>query len=192
MQKTSTLLRRCISESLDKDAFGLVSSRARADFLSSCVVVDPANKLDATESCSPPRRILSSNNAPNVALIDRTADIQVAADEVVASRLVFGGRGRHAVHTVLVNEFQADGLINCIVRAMKKHQAANEQAGNSTTSISIREFSKTSDRTWIDDEVKAKKAKFILGDSDFGVVEVLDRYAISTTSSNDWEWVEKY
>jgi hypothetical protein len=174
-QNTSVLLRRCISEALDKDAFGVVSSRVPAEFLFKCVIVDPAQMLGVAEINSA-ERVLSSLAIQNVALLDRTGDVQVAAEEVVTSRMAFGGRSRYAADLVLVNEFKADELIKALVQVTEKYQAANTDADALIQSKTLKSSSIQSDIALIEQEVKRKKAKFIQSNSEAGIVEVLDRY----------------
>lgn len=108
-------------------------------------------------------------------MVDRTADVQHAAEEVVASRLAFGGRSRYAVDIVLVNEFQAEEMTKAVIQAMERRQATGE--GTETTLIqSFKSYSTTSDSAAVDEEVKSQKAKLIHGDSVTRIVKILDRY----------------
>jgi aldehyde dehydrogenase (NAD+) len=163
---------------LDQDAIGVVSSRASADFLSKCVVVDPAQKLASTEISSS-HRILSSPISQNIAVVDRTADVQIAAEEVVASRLAFGGRSRYAVDIVMVNEFHAGELTKAVIQAMERYQATANETETSIRSKSFKSSSRTLDNAAIDKEVRSKKAKVVYGNSETGIVEILDRYALN-------------
>ncbi|KAK2596298.1 hypothetical protein N8I77_013194 [Diaporthe amygdali] len=102
VKKKTALLGHIIDKSLDRDAFGAVSSRAPIEVLSQCLIVDQ-NALNQNNISA--QRVLLSPAYRNIALVDRTSDIKLAAKEIVASRLMFCGGSNYAVDLVLVNEF---------------------------------------------------------------------------------------
>lgn len=53
--------------------------------------------------------------ARNVAVVDRTANFQLAARELVAARTAFGGRSPYAPTCVLVNEFAKQEFLQAVV-----------------------------------------------------------------------------
>jgi aldehyde dehydrogenase (NAD+) len=79
-------LRQIINDSINKDVFGIVSSKASFDFLAKCIVVDQARTFAASGI---PKRILSSPVCRNIAVVDRTGNVKLAAREIVASHLAF-------------------------------------------------------------------------------------------------------
>ncbi|KAK5064587.1 hypothetical protein LTR84_000420 [Exophiala bonariae] len=173
-RKTSVLLRQIFSESMNKDAFGVVLSRASPPLLLQCVVVDQARKLRTTDD-SKPCRVLTSPATPNVALVDRTADVELAAKEVVASRLAFDARGRYAVDAVFVNEFVADALATAVVQAAQKYFGQHKIAGSQRSTRYLSSKSDISDIALLENEVRLGRAKVVHSDSGMTVVEVLER-----------------
>ncbi|KAL4863663.1 hypothetical protein BDV12DRAFT_189501 [Aspergillus spectabilis] len=130
-QKSAQLVRQAITEALDKEAFAVVSQRAPSDFLARCVVVDQLGRLDASQSFL--RRVVSVPTARAIALIDRTAEVKLAAKEVVASRLAFGGKSHCAVDQVFVNEFVADEFLDAVAHELSKYEKARMTAADTTS-----------------------------------------------------------
>ncbi|KAF3384695.1 hypothetical protein F1880_002082 [Penicillium rolfsii] len=121
-QKSAQLVRQAITESLDKEVFAVVSERAPSDFLAKCLVVDQLGRLDASENFR--GRVVSVPTARAIALVDRTAEVKLAAREVVASRLAFGGKSHCAVDQVFVNEFVADEFLDAVTDELFKYEHA--------------------------------------------------------------------
>ncbi|OJJ08336.1 hypothetical protein ASPVEDRAFT_89562 [Aspergillus versicolor CBS 583.65] len=121
-QKSAQLVRQAITESLDKETFAVVSRRAPPDFLARCLVVDQLGRLGSTDDVL--GRVVSAPAARAVALVDRTADAKLAAREVVASRLAFGGRSHCAVDQVFVNEFVADDFLDAVAHELSQYEQA--------------------------------------------------------------------
>ncbi|KPI36600.1 uncharacterized protein AB675_4433 [Cyphellophora attinorum] len=102
VEATPDVLRRLFSESLDRRAFITVSNRPIESVLRSCLVVDQAN----SSSSDAGGRILTCDSQRRaVAIVDRSADLDLAAKEIAASRYFVGGEGDYAPDLVLVNEF---------------------------------------------------------------------------------------
>ncbi|KAL3464458.1 hypothetical protein BJX64DRAFT_286268, partial [Aspergillus heterothallicus] len=128
-QKSAQLVRRAITEALDKDAFAVISTRAPAEFLARCLVVDQLGRLGDTGDFL--HRAVSVPTARAVAFVDRTADPNLAAKEVVASRLAFGGRSHCAVDQVFVNEFVADSFLDAVARELSDYEQARQSGKES-------------------------------------------------------------
>jgi len=91
-----------ISQSLDNLAFGTTSPRPKVDFLQKCLVIDQQNCLSPENATW---LIRSQVTMGAVAIVDRTADIAVAAKAIAMSTLLFAGKGPYAPSCILVNEF---------------------------------------------------------------------------------------
>jgi hypothetical protein len=115
-------VRQAITEALDKSDFAFVSRRAEPGFLARCLVVDQLGQLGP--ACNMPNTIVSRPNARALAIVDRTGDIKLAAKEVVASRLAFGGRSHCAVDRVFVNEFVAEEFLATVVHELSNYEKA--------------------------------------------------------------------
>lgn len=174
MQRTPAVLRRCISKALDRDAFAIISSRAPAEFLSHCIVIDQAQKLSQAEANSA-QRILPSTVGQNIALLDRTGDIQLAAREIVASCLAFRGRGRYAIDLVLVNEFVADDLVSALSHVLEKQSISNKETVPPAQRKTTRSSPEDSMASMIDEKISSKEIKSVKGDSKTGIIEIIDR-----------------
>jgi acyl-CoA reductase-like NAD-dependent aldehyde dehydrogenase len=61
--------------------------------------------------------IVSSPSLPTVAIVDRSADLDQAAQALVRARFSFGGRSPYSPDIVLVNEFTKRDFLTALVRA---------------------------------------------------------------------------
>jgi hypothetical protein len=131
LQQTATLIRQAITQSLDSNYYGVVSKRAPANFLEKCLVVDQLHQL--TPSDAKNGHLVSSPGSRAVAILDRTGDISLAAKEVVASRLSFGGKSHYAVDQIFVNEFVADRFIEAVVAELPNFATPARKQGMEKT-----------------------------------------------------------
>jgi aldehyde dehydrogenase (NAD+) len=95
-----SLLRKLFSEAIEADTFVILSSAPSSDTLSACLQV-----LHETHVNIPTYSQLVSPTGKVVAVVDRTADLASAAEQLVAARFAFGGTSPYAPDLVLVNEF---------------------------------------------------------------------------------------
>lgn len=124
MQRSAQLVRQAITESLDNEICAVATKRAPAEFLARCVVVDQLGRLGASDVLG---RVVSVPTARAVTFVDRTGDAKLAAKEVVASRLGFGGKSHCAVDQVFVNEFVADEFLDTLAHELSSHEQAQSQ-----------------------------------------------------------------
>ena len=110
---TSKLLRNCIEGALDTNAVTVTHSRAPADYLAQCVVVDQTGRISTTHNV-----LSSSPESGTLAVVDRTADIALAAKEIAWSCFAFGGKGVYVPGCVLVNEFVLDAFSDAATAEM--------------------------------------------------------------------------
>lgn len=61
--------------------------------------------------------LLSPSDSAAIAVVDRTADVGLAASELVQAKLAFDGRSPYAPELVLVNEFVMEGFIQATLTA---------------------------------------------------------------------------
>ncbi|PSN64645.1 hypothetical protein BS50DRAFT_557292 [Corynespora cassiicola Philippines] len=173
--KTSALLKRIISSSLDQDAFGIVESRAPEVFLSKCAVVD--QRPDGSNSKIPAQILLYSPKSRNVALVDRTCDIRLAAREIVTSRLAYNGASRYSVDLVLVNEFVAARFQSALIEELQ-HAQSNIAAKKSSSLA--KKVVRSKFPTILEDDAKKGAVELVIGDSNVGAVNILNRSQIAT------------
>lgn len=167
------MLRQVITESLDQDAFGVVSSRAPTEFLTRCVVVD--QKPGSNNNLSA-ERVLLSPEYRNIALVDRTGDTKLAAQEIVASRLMFGGASSYAVDLVLVNEFVEGEFREALSRELAEVRSTILLAEEQPQVRRHMSLVDDTDAALFNRQVKSGAVKFVRGDSSEGVLQVHDRH----------------
>lgn len=121
--------------------------------------------------------LTSHNDASCVAIVDRTANVQLAAQELFAARFSFAGSSPYAPDCVFVNEF----VKNDFLQAVKSEWS---RLGSRTGATSSRQ---TSIKPKIDDQLELLQkggARTILQESDLAVVEITSRAAALDTKTN--------
>ncbi|KAJ9156074.1 putative Aldehyde dehydrogenase [Pleurostoma richardsiae] len=112
---------------LDNDAFALLASKITdAGFLSKCLIVDqtaPARDLART--------LAQSDQELCIAVVDRTADVAQAVDDICLARFAFGGRSPYAPDLVVVNEWIRDEFVAACLQRMT-HEVASGTFNNET------------------------------------------------------------
>ncbi|KAH7125486.1 hypothetical protein B0J11DRAFT_580030 [Dendryphion nanum] len=171
--KTPKLLQQIIFESLDREAFGIVSARAPVKYLAHCVVVD--QNTDLTLGGISPRRVLSSPAHRSIAVVDRTGDVELAAKEIVASRSAFGGATPYAVDLVIVNEFVLERFNTAAARALNEVREREKAKGARDMESEPNRRIKLSNSKIISEAEKDDNVKWVGGDSNLGLLQVLNR-----------------
>lgn len=169
--QSSTVLREVISSSYDAEALGVVNARAPMDFLAKCVLVDQAGNIESNVTA---RRVLSSPSRRNVAIVDRTGDVHLAAKEIVASCLIFGGKSRYAPDLVLVNEYVASDLSSAMSELIHKSRAA-DKAADTNAFPNPKQQIEGQGEDILRSEIRNGKAKWVDGKQDSGIIEITDR-----------------
>ena len=95
-----TLLRAILSQAIEADTFAVVSSTPSQEALATCFQV-----LQETPARQPSHLQLTSPHGKVVAIVDRTADLVSAAENLVTARFAFGGGSPYAPDLVFVNEY---------------------------------------------------------------------------------------
>ena len=95
-----TLLRTILSQAIEADTFAVVSSAPSQEALATCFQV-----IQETTVHKPSHLQLSSPCGKVVAIVDRTADLVSAAENLVTARFAFGGSSPYAPDLVFVNEY---------------------------------------------------------------------------------------
>ncbi|KAF2170594.1 hypothetical protein M409DRAFT_19411 [Zasmidium cellare ATCC 36951] len=109
----SRLLRQLLTEALDADVFAVASSPIKDETLLSNAVCVLQNGVQNEQ----PRmnQLTHFEQAHVVAVVDRTADVQTAARELVAARFSFRGSSPYAPDVVLVNEFRKKDFLQAVI-----------------------------------------------------------------------------
>jgi hypothetical protein len=74
--------------------------------------------------------LASSSRSRVFGIVDRTADIKLAARELVAARFAFGGSSPYAPDLVLVNEFVKEEFLQATVEESRKLKSGSQVYGN--------------------------------------------------------------
>lgn len=115
-------MRRILTEALDADTFAILSSPIKDQkVLENAIVIRQA--LDG--SWPKANELLSPASSTVVAVVDRTADLTLAARELVQARSLFAGKSPYAPDIVLVNEFVAHDFVAAVVRECKTTASAD-------------------------------------------------------------------
>ncbi|KAH7384682.1 hypothetical protein BKA66DRAFT_388391, partial [Pyrenochaeta sp. MPI-SDFR-AT-0127] len=177
--RTSDLLRRIITASLDQDAFGSTSSRAPTEYLAKCAIVDQTTDLVASNISA--RRILSSSMHRNIALVDRTADVELAAREIVASRLAFKGTSLCAVDLVLVNEFVLDKFNAAAIQALEAIRGAEGTEKMSTSSDKSFASGRRSNSKLFNGNTPSDDVRWVNGNSNLGLLQLVNSAKLASS-----------
>ena len=100
--RLSSLLRMMVTESLDTISFRIASTRPSIDQLRKCLVIDQQDCVSPGNA----RRLLASYRTSGaVAIVDRTANVDLAAKHIAMSISLYSSRGPYAPTCIFVNEF---------------------------------------------------------------------------------------
>lgn len=164
LTQTSAALRQILTDALDSDTFALSSSRPPATFTKKCLLV---NQTDEEVNPVEWSQILSSPAAAGaVAVVDRTADTQEAAQAIAEASFGFGGKSAYAPQLVLVNEFVADKFLSGLVSMFARDLGGGFEKANGRVG-GLRETSKETS--------KPDNIKTIVSGAKGNIVEILDR-----------------
>ncbi|SMQ51370.1 unnamed protein product [Zymoseptoria tritici ST99CH_3D7] len=114
----TSVLRNTLQQALHSDTFAIASSSIRdSKILDRALVVD--------QNCGigprPKANILASPSRSHVvAVVDRTANIKLAARELAAAKIGFGGTSPYAPDVVLVNEFVKEEFLRAVAEERAK------------------------------------------------------------------------
>ena len=124
LSSVSRITLQCLTEALDPQAFIVTDTRPTADVLSKWLVLDQRGTVPRNLG----RRCLHSDpSSCAVAIVDRTTNLKAAADEILASRRIFSGRGPYAPNCILVNEFVEEEFLGLL------HHAASSNGSTEAT-----------------------------------------------------------
>lgn len=114
LRSLPTLLKKVLKSALDSDTFDIAEQQvSESSFLYGCLQVvqayDP--KTPANQN-----QLVSNVSAITAAVVDRTADLDQAAEAILNARFAFQGRSPYAPDIVLVNEFVKKDFLQALVR----------------------------------------------------------------------------
>ena len=165
MLEVDSILRSLLPRALDINTFCIAREITDRSVLESAVLVD---QTTAKPPSTPATQLLSSSGVRAVAIVDRTADIELAAKAVTAARFSFGGTSPYAPDLVLVNEFVKQPFFE----ACSKHATLSFARESALRKVSGNQ-NEESRRAVREAEEKRQVSSF--GSHDFKLVDVLDK-----------------
>lgn len=160
-------LRTLLPRALDQNTFYLSSTRITepAELVDSAILVDQT--AEGRPSTTLTTQVLSSSSgARAVAVVDRTADVDLAARTIAAARFGFGGTSPYAPDLVLVNEFVKRDFFE----ACSRYASLSFAKGERKPGKDRNEPSRGAIR---DAEEKRQVSSF--GSEEFKLVDILDK-----------------
>ncbi len=162
--QVDSVLRPLLSESLDINTFCICVALPDQSILDSALLVD---QTAPTPSGSLTSQLLSGSAARSVAIVDRSADIELAARAIATARFGFGGNSPYAPDLVLVNEFVKEPFFEACSRY------ATLLFARAAAAKKIGPIHSATRRAIVEAEEKGQVSSF--GSSDFKLVDILDR-----------------
>jgi hypothetical protein len=151
LRTLTSVLRSTLTKSLHPDTFAVASSPVRdASILNSALIIDQ----NSNETWPKANTLASPSRSRVFGIVDRTADVKLAARELVAARFAFGGSSPYAPDLVLVNEFVKAEFLSAV--------------GEETRRLS--DGARVSEKVKSKSKVSEKIEKFRKGDSKVQVV----------------------
>ncbi|OGM42627.1 aldehyde dehydrogenase PutA [Aspergillus bombycis] len=161
--RITALLRSVLAGALDSDTFTISESRPDAAFLSTTLVLDQQSECPATYPT-----LGSPNALRTVAVVDRTANLQEAAVDLVQARFAFDGRSPYAPDVVFVNQFCMQPFVELVIKHAAKHLGGDNRGANS--------LAKRPRKSSLLDQIGSEEgAKVIVSGTGWGVALLQDR-----------------
>ncbi|KAF5870410.1 putative aldehyde dehydrogenase protein [Botrytis fragariae] len=168
--KVDSILKELLPQALNNDTF-YISPRNLVDssILESALLVDQTSN----SSTSTINKLVSKSSDRTVAVVDRTADIESAAESIVTARFSFQGTSAYSPDLVIVNEFVKSDFIEACTRYASKFFSSNSSSqsrqndGISATKKALK-------------DAENKKQITTFGSNNFVLVDVVDRASTIT------------
>ncbi|KAI7511254.1 ALDH-like protein [Hortaea werneckii] len=175
LRTLSSLLREVLSSSLDSDTFAIASEPIKDEsLLQSALVV----RQTGGEQVSGLNMLSSPAKSMTVAVVDRTADISLAARELVAATFAFGGRSPYAPDYIFVNEFVKRAFLQAVVAECAKLSALppTEKGSKSQQAMgdSVEHLRQA-----------VPQSRIVLQEQKMAVLDLFDRTKIPLTAKNE-------
>ncbi|GAB7351468.1 hypothetical protein MBLNU459_g2127t1 [Dothideomycetes sp. NU459] len=114
LRSLPAILRKVLKGALDPDTFGISQQPiTNEEFLGECIQVIQDGK---TGEITAQNQLVSNSGSITAAVVDRTANLDEAAKELINARFAFGGKSPYAPDIVFVNEFVKKDFLQALVR----------------------------------------------------------------------------
>ncbi|RWA04712.1 hypothetical protein EKO27_g10395 [Xylaria grammica] len=110
------LITKLLRESLDPGIFETVSTKAEDESIN-VVYVNQNGAADGGKS----NTLDSPSSSLTIAIVDRSADIEEAAESLINARFAFNGTSPYAPDVVLVNEFAKKEFLRAVLKHALEH-----------------------------------------------------------------------
>ncbi|RMY59827.1 hypothetical protein D0863_11814 [Hortaea werneckii] len=176
LRTLSSLLREVLSSSLDSDTFAIASEPIQdKSLLQSALIV----RQTSGEQVPGVKLLSSPAKSRTIAVVDRTADISLAARELVAATFAFGGRSPYAPDYILVNEFVKRAFLQAVVGECAKlttlpptEKGAKPQQAMDDLVDCLRQAD--------------PQSRIVLQEQKMAVLDLFDRAKFSLTTKNEY------
>lgn len=166
-------MKKTLEDAVDTDILELAESTAsESDIPEECYHI----LQDDSDRESSVRKLASPSRARVVAVVDRSADVQVAAKAIAAARLSFSGSSPYAPDVVLVNEFVKKDFLNALLEASFTFMSGDHAVGNghSNGNGGPEKHTKSSENQWVD-QLRKEKAGTVVTSGSNGTVLNVDK-----------------
>ncbi|KAH9868345.1 hypothetical protein J1614_007417 [Plenodomus biglobosus] len=127
-----TLLRGLLSEALESDTFAVIVSNPDSELLSSHFQVLQETKQTKQYMAVEHSKLVSPRSRA-IAIVDRTADLALAAEQLVTARFAFGGSSPYAPDIIFVNEFIKKDFVEQALKVSMRFLAESTDVANGST-----------------------------------------------------------
>ena len=129
--RLTPMLRSVLTQALDMETLLITEKDAFSDDFKSryCVQVDLRPTISATSTF----KSIATPLAHTAAIVDRTANLSLAAKELVRARFSFGGRSPYAPDVVLVNEYALKDFASAVAQHALAFLTGSIQTNGSVT-----------------------------------------------------------
>ena len=127
MLNVDYIMKSLLSQALESDTFHISTTKlGDSAALATAFVVDQDSSLTPTSA-----QLLSNSSARTIAIVDRVADIDLAAKTIVSARFSFRGTSPYSPDLVLVNDFVKNEFIEACTKYAGKFFGSSTKATSS-------------------------------------------------------------
>ncbi|KAI7264141.1 ALDH-like protein [Hortaea werneckii] len=176
LRTLSSLLREVLSSSLDSDTFAIALEPIKDEsLLQSALIV----RQTGNEQVPGVNLLSSAAKSKTVAVVDRTADISLAARELVAATFAFGGRSPYAPDYIFVNEFVKRAFLQAVVGACAKLSALPPTEKGSKPQQAMDDFVERLRQA-------DPRSRIVLQEQRMAVLDLFDRVKVPLRTKNEY------
>ena len=161
-----TLLKSLLTKALDNDTFGIVTKSVPSESLPAHILLD--QRSPSSSLISKTNELLSSTSSRTLAIVDRTANVDAAAQAIVTARFSFQGTSPYAPDLVIVNEWVKKDFFEACTKY-------TTQLISSKGSVKPSSLNSTKETAKAIKEAESEGQLSTFGGNDFKIVDISDR-----------------